>query len=184
MRPSPERKPRKLDGHRDIVQIKRSELQLGSTAASLEAIPFVRKRIVDGERERSSEDPTRRDFGFDRPQQLVPEMGFGIEDRAYGYSEYETYCSGLNVGNDDSRHFDEQQLYQGFGGWDADERPVDYGIEESFSPCGRYDIENGYSFQDAGLNFSDREYPRYYRSPSRERSRTFRPGPSFEPDRQ
>ena len=132
-------------------------------------------------RERSSEDPTRRDFGFDRPQQLVLEVGFGIEDRAYGYSEYETYYSGLNVGNDDSRHFDEQQLYQGYGGWDADERPVDYGIEESFPPCGGYDIENGYSFQDAGLNFSDREYPRY-RSPSRERSRTFRPGPSFEPD--
>ena len=122
-----------------------------------------------------------RDFGFDRPQQLVPEVGFGNENRACGYSEYDTYYSGFNVGNDDSRHLDEQELYRGYRGWDADERTVDYGIEQSFPASGRYEKDNGYSFQDAGMNFSYPEYPRG-RSPSRERSRTFRAGPSFETD--
>ena len=139
--------------------------------------------LMSGRRRgRSSEDPTGRDFSFDRPQQLVPEVGFRDNNRAYGYSEYDTFYSGPNVGNDVPRHFDERELYRGYGGWDADGRTDDYGIEQSFPTSERrYDNDHGYSYQDAGINFCDREYSRY-RSPSRERSRTFCAGPSFEPN--
>ena len=139
--------------------------------------------LMSGRRRgRSSEDPTGRDFSFDRPQQLVPEVGYRDNNRAYGYSEYDTNYSVPNVGNDVSRHFDERELYRGYGGWDADGRTDDCGIEQSFPTSERrYDNDHGYSSQDAGINFCDREYSRY-RSPSRERSRTFCAGPSFEPN--
>ena len=130
---------------------------------------------------RSSEDPTGRETRFDRPQQLVPEVGFGIEDRVYGYSDYDTYYSGHYVDNDDSRHLDEREPYRRYGGWDADERTVYHRIEQSFPNRGRYENDKEYFFLDDGMNVCDREYTRY-RSPSRERPRTFRAGPSLEPD--
>ena len=185
MRPSPERKLRKLDGHRDIVQTKRPDVEQGKHCNEIGIYPTRSEsyNLMSGRRRgRGSKDPVGRDFGFERLQQLVPEVGFGNENRAYGYSEYDNpHYSGLNVGNDDSRHFDEQETYRGYGGWDADERTVDYGILHSFPTSGRYENDKGYYSQDTGINSSDQEYPRY-RSPSRERSRTFRAGPSSEPD--
>ena len=135
--------------------------------------------LMSGRRRgRSSEDPTGRDFSFDRPQQLVPEVGY--RRREIGLmgtlstiptivdSMWATMILVILTN---------RKLYRGYRGWDADGRTDGYGIEQSFPTSERYDSDHGYSFQDAGINFCDREYLRY-RSPSRERSRTFCAGPS------